>query len=497
MPLAWAYRAPPYPTAYVHRHIANWIFSIGELPPAVDARISWGGFFSAASHLMSVGSLGDSVIFLASASFFFGVLLIFPIYAIALALSGNARTAWFSVTIYIVFNWYQQDYFAPQAVAMQLYLTVIAVLLWQLRSAELPTTGVMGGWRRVPGRPPGRDARWLLGMEAVLLLLIAAMVVSHQLTPLVTIASLFLMSVLGVTRHKLLWLAALLLFCAWFTFGAKGYWLGHLGELVSEIGNVSSSVDSGVSDRIAGDPVYGRMQLLRMGAGVFLFAIAVLGWFRIRRTKYGLPTAALALAPFFIIAVQSYGGEVVIRCFLYASPFLATLGAIALRPLFSLGTTTQLGRWLGTLLMSSLLLILASWGLTNRGLNTSFEYTPSDVAVISDQLVDQASSAGVGYWGQGSLILIAVPKAYDIAPDCIRAKQDLAECTASKDVSYLIVTSQDEKFLRYRFNVDYDAIEQALGRLISYHGFEMLYQSEHVKVLKRINAPHVQFGAGQ
>ena len=473
----------------------NWIFNIGELPPAVDARISWGGFFSAAAHLMSVGSLGDSVIFLTSASFFFGVLLIFPIYAIALALTGNARTAWFSVTIFIVFNWYQQDYFAPQAIVMQLYLTIFAVLLWQLRSAELPIIGVMEGWRRVPGRPPGRDSRWVLGLEAVLLLLIAAMVVSHQLTPLVTIASLFLMSVLGVTRHKLLWLAALLLFCAWFTFGASGYWLGHLDEVFSEIGNISSSLDSGVSDRIAGDPVYGRMQLLRIGAAVFLFAIAALGWFRLRRTKYGLLTAALAFAPFTLIAVQSYGGEVVIRCFLYASPFLASLAAIALKPLFSLGITTQLGRWLGTVLMSSLLLIFAAWGLTNRGLNTSFEYTPPDVVVISDQLVHQVDSATIAYWGQGTLI--SLPRAYDIGPDCIRAKRDLAECTASRGVSYVIVTSQDEKFLHYRFNVNHDAVDQALGRLISYQGFEMLYQSEHVKVLKRTNAPHVRLGAGQ
>ena len=76
--------------------------------------------------------------------------------------------------------------------------------------------------------------------------LVAAVVVSHQLTPLVTIGALMSMSVLGVTRHKLLWLAALLIFIAWFTYGASAYWQGHLGEVLRELGSVRSSLGVGV-----------------------------------------------------------------------------------------------------------------------------------------------------------------------------------------------------------------------------------------------------------
>ena len=97
-------------------------------------------------------------------------------------------------------------------------------------------------------------------------------------------------------------------------------------------------------NRIAGDPVYGRMQLLRIGAGALLFVIAAVGWYRLRRTKFWLIAAALALQPFMLILVQSYGGEVV-TALLYASPVLAPLSAIALRSMLPLRTRARERRW--------------------------------------------------------------------------------------------------------------------------------------------------------
>jgi hypothetical protein len=498
MPVAWSDSTAPFSTAYVHRYIADWIFDIGALPPPVDARISWSGFFSGAAQLMSIASLNDSAVFVTSASFFFGVLLIFPVYAIALALSRSARTAWLGVTVFVLFNWYQQDYFAPQAVAMQLYVTILAVLMWQLRAAYLPAlhgrrfAGLMGAFSRLPGRVPDTDARWSLAMEAVLVTLVAAVVVSHQLTPLVTIGALMLMSVLGVTRHKLLWLAALLIFVAWFTYGASAYWQGHLGEVLQELGGVRSSLGVGVSNRIAGDPVYGYMQMLRIGAGALLFVMAAVGWYRIRRTKFWLIASALALQPFMLILVQSYGGEVVIRCFLYASPVLAPLAAIALRSMLPLRTRARGRRWALTLMAGVLLLIFALWGLTNRGLNTSFEHTEQAELAVSQQLVEQVDPGSIAYWGQGTLL--GLPRGHDIGAGCIEADRDLAECTAGEDASYLIVTRQDEKLLEYRYRVDHDEVARAIERLVSSYSFTTVYRSELVSVLMRTGAPPVSLG---
>lgn len=497
MPVAWSDHTAPFSTAYVHRYIANWILDIGALPPAVDARISWSGFFSGAAHLMSIGSLNDSAVFLTSASLFFGVLLFFPVYALALAVSANCRTAWLSVTVFVLFNWYQQDYFAPQAVAMQFYATILAVLFWQLRAARLPVLtgrrfgGLLAAWRRVPSRVPGTDDRWSLAIEALLVAIIAAMVVSHQLTPLVTIGALLLMSVLGVTRLKLLWLAALLIFTAWFFYGATGYWHGHLGELIHELGGVRNSLGAGVSNRVAGDHTYSSMQLLRIGACVLLCVMAAFGWFLIRRTKFWLITGALALLPFLLVLVQSYGGEVFIRCFLYASPVLAPLAAVALRSVLPLGARAWKRRRGRTLMVGALLLILGLWGMTNRGLNTSFERTEPAELAISEQLVEQVDPGSIAYWGQGTLL--GLPRGHDIGATCIEAGGDLAECTAAADVSYLIVTRQDVELLELRYRVDHDEVARAINRLVSSHAFISVYRSDVAWVLQRFGARPVTF----
>jgi hypothetical protein len=501
MTVAWADGTAPFPTAYIHRYLANWIADSGQLPPPVDARVSWSGFFSAAAHLMSVGSLTDSEAFLMNASLFFGVLLIFPVLAIALAITGSRRTAWLAVTIYVVFNWYQQDYFAPQATAMQLFATILAVLLWQWRSlhgsagggARLPSAS--NPLIRLPARVPGTDARWNLAMESILVLIIASMVVSHQLTPLVAIAAMAVVAALGMTRYKLLWLVGLLIFTAWFTYGARDYWIGHLPELLSELGSVASSIDSGVSARVSGDPVYGRMQGLRMASLVLLMCLSAAGWLRLlrSRSRFVWVTALLASAPFGLVAVQSYGGEVVIRCFLYASLILAPLSALALQRLFRGGFRVGDSRLI-VAAGAAALTALAVLGVTNRGLNTAFEHTTKPELRIASELLAQVDRSRIAYWGQG--VLLQLPKVSDLGLDCISAQRDLADCTAEEDADYLIVTVQDFNFLRYRYGVAPEVVDASIEKLIATRTFEMVYRDGIVKILKRPSATPVTIGNG-
>lgn len=487
MPVAWSNGLPPFPTAYVHQYIADWIDRLGELPPPVDARISWSGFFAAAAHVADVAALSDTRILLTSASLFFGVLLMFPVYALGRALTGSDRLAWLGVMVFVVVNWYQQDYFAPQALAMQLYVTIMAVLVWQVHAAGPGPPRRSGRWWTIPNRPPGRDAWWMLAVEGVLVVLIAAMVVSHQLTPLVLIGSLVALSILGATRHKLLWVMALLLFVAWFTFGADAYWRGHLGELLNDLGAIGSSLNAGVSDRVAGDPTYGRMQLLRVAAALLLSGLAVVGWLRLRGTRCAGSAAALAVVPFLLVAVQSYGGEVVIRCFLYATPVLAPLAAVALDVVFR--SRSGLARAVSAAGAVAVLFTLAAWGVTNRGLNIAFERTTAEEVQVSERLVDQVPGE-VMYWGQG--LLLGLPRGHDIGADCLADQRDLAECTAGEDGDYFILTTQDVNYLHYRYRVDPDAALAAVNSLAAHHGFQRIYTGPDVQVLKRQSAPQLR-----
>jgi hypothetical protein len=471
----------------------NWVSDLGVLPPSVDARMSWAGFFSAGAQLMKVGGIADSQVFLVSASLIFGILLMYPVYAIGLALSQNTKIAWLSVTIYILFNWYQQDYFAPQAVAMQFYATILAILLWQLRLADVPE--LVGGRLkriataslRIPGRVPGRDRRWTDSVELVLVLIIAAMVVSHQLTPLVTIAALVLFAAFGLTRYKLLWLAALLIFVSWFVYGAGDFWQGHLGEIISDIGGLDKNINSSVSGRISGDPGYERMQYLRIAASLLLFATAGIGWLRMPRGRFRPIAAALALVPFGLIVVQSYGGEVAIRCFVYASPILAPLAAIAVAPLLRRAVHSRL-EWVGPTVITALVFFgLSVLVTTNRGLNTSFEQSSPEVLSVTDQLKRQVDSTKLTAWGQG--LSYELPGGVDLDDECFASPSALAECTAKTDAVYVVLSDQDFKYVEYKYGFHPDDIRQTIALLNSAKGFQTMYNGDQVMVLKRIGAP--------
>lgn len=500
MPVAWSMGTAPFVTAYVHRMITNWLIDAGALPPPVDARISWAGFFSAAANLITTTGLRDSAILLVSASLVMGICLMFGVYAVGLAITGSRRVAWLGVTMLTLFNWYQQDYFAPQAIAMQFYATVLAVLLWQLRSSNVPSltggrlTRLLTAWQRIPGRVAGRDGNWTLAVEATLVVILAAMVVAHQLTPLAAIGVLAIMSAAGLTRYKLLWLAALLMFVAWFRYGAAAYWQGHLGQVIADIGGVDQNLNSSVSQKITGDPDYSRMQLLRIVSALVLMTLAGIGWLRLRRLPTSRPwlIAALALAPFALVAVQSYGGEVAIRAFLYASPVLSPLAALCVLPLLRPRTTRPLLRRVTAVAAGVVLLFTALLVTANRGLNISFERTAPHELAIASELVAKIHDGGLGYWGQGALY--GVPRNFELDDSCFGSAEELADCTAQPDVEYFADTEQDENFVRLSMGATREMTRRAIELLRTEKGYQTVYDSGGVLVLKRPGAPMIQLG---
>ncbi|WP_431239164.1 hypothetical protein ACQ86B_05280 [Mycolicibacterium aichiense] len=503
MPVAWSMGTAPFVTAYVHRMITNWLIQSGALPPPVDARISWAGFFSAAANVITTTGLHDSVILLVSASLVFGVCLMFPVFAIGLSITGSRRAAWLGVTMLTLFNWYQQDYFAPQAVAMQFYATLLAVLLWQLRTSAVPAlaggriTRIATAWRRIPGRVAGREAPWTLAVEAVLVIILAAMVVAHQLTPLAAIGMLVIISAAGLTRYKLLWLAAFLIFIAWFRYGAAAYWQGHLGQVIADIGGVDQNLNSSVSQKITGDPTYRHMQLLRIVSALLLMSMAAVGWLRLRRLPRSRPwlVAALAFAPFVLVVLQSYGGEVAIRAFLYASPVLSPLVALCLLPLMRPRTDRLVVRRLTAVAAGCVLLLTGLLVTANRGLNISFERTTPHELAIGNELIAKIGDAGLGYWGQGALY--GVPRTFDLEDTCFSSAEALADCTARPEVEYFSDSAQDENFIRLSAGVSGATLRRAVQILETEKGYQVVYDSGGVLVLKRPEAPAISLGGSR
>ena len=396
------------PTGWVHVAFIQYISEHGSVPASYDARFSWPGFFAAGAQLVSLGGTVDarSFLLLAPVVYFLGALP--GLLLIARSITHSWRWSWVAVFIFVVSNWYQQDYFSPQATAFVIYVAILGTLLWMIDTSEVPrlegnlATKVVAALKRTPALPVGMNVRTAQGLGILLTVLCAAMVVDHQLTPFTLSFALVAFAVTGLTRYRLLWLTASLILVGYFSYGALDFWIGHLGGLLGDVGKLRSALNSSVGGRLVGDPTYQSNQYVRIGWSSLLFASGAIGVWTLRRRREALLLAALACVPFALLAVQSYGGEVIIRSFLYASPMLAPLAASALRSGVGLlrslhrghvrGIADQSSRttWIWT---AGLLPVVVVAGLVmtfTRGLNASFERTPPEQVAASLLLYDLA-----------------------------------------------------------------------------------------------------------
>ncbi len=484
---------------WVHVGFIDLISGTGRMATGLDARFSWPGFLSGAAHLVSWAGLSDAGPLLVLAPVVFGWLAMPALWMTARVITGSDRLAWLGVTVCLLANWYQQDYFSSQATAFVLVISVLAVLLWAVSTAAVPIAagGRRSRWtrwmataRRVPGRPAGLGPGGMLALEVCLILVSAAIVVSHQLTPLLLIGWLTWFAVAGATRWRTLWLVAAAIFVGWFSYGATDFWAGHLQTVLGDLGQVSATVSAGVADRIVGDPLYQRMQLTRVAWTGLLAVTAAAGWLLVRRRTGSVLVAGLAVVPFGLVGVQSYGGEVIIRCALYAGPVLAPLAAVAI---------ARLGCWLISAapaargpVLAVLLLVGAAGLTTTRGLNVSFERVTGQQVASARAVLDRAApgdvigTAGlVGPLPMGRLTDVARidldPAWCDVPlPDCVLM------AAGSPGPDYVYITSGQEALGRLQGSRPAGWTEQIVDTLLATGAYLQVQRTPEVTILQRV-----------
>ena len=281
-------------TGWLHVGFSDYIETNGSIAKSFDARFSWPGFFAGAAVVAKMAGWSSPAPLMLWAPVVLNALAILPVFTIGRAISASRRIAWLGVLLYFCGNWFAQDYFAPQAVGFLLFISMLALLLAYRRPPDADARPPAGAtaWERgiayVRYRPQRRadvSAGQALALEAVLVLLIAGAVVTHQLTPVAMILTLIVLTVLRGTRARGLWFAAVLIFLVWFSYGALDYWSGHLDSIIGSFGEVGSTFESSVGTRVTrGNPTYQQMQSLRVVLAIVFCIGALLGVFRLQRS---------------------------------------------------------------------------------------------------------------------------------------------------------------------------------------------------------------------
>jgi hypothetical protein len=376
-----------FATSWQHVGIADYIATHGTVDPQIDAYFNWPGFFILSGFLSSVAGLHDIEPIARAAPLFYNVMYLAPLVAIGNALFTDRRVVWLGVWVFYVSNWIGQDYFSPQGLAFFLYLVVIAVLLRRFKGFPRARHSGRGRWRSrftanatVPADLASTPVQAAVLLGAILLITVA-IAGSHQLTPFALIGATAMLTFIGWCRFRTLWVGMLLITLLWGAFMAVTYLSGHLAELTGQVGEVNSTVNAGVGGRLHGSSGHEFIVKLRLVTILLLWFVAMLGF--LRRARSGalvVGALVLAVSPFPLLALQSYGGEVLLRIALFSMPFMSLAAASLFVPPAGRRRLTR-PAWVALALLGVLLVGLFPF---NRYGNERMDaYTTQELAAVN------------------------------------------------------------------------------------------------------------------
>lgn len=504
---AWIEENPRFATAYTHVGFVDFIQRHDAAGADLDARMSWPGFFALGALLNEVAGVSTFSFLLWAPSivnFAYAPL----VWSIARSATEDRRVVWFATWLFFSASWIGQDYFAPQAFNFLLFLTFIAVLLRVFRSDAGLSTGPLKRFSRigdflarkvlrspelVPGGSPLLPVtpiqRALL--IAVLLVVYAAMIVSHQLTPFFLLLDVGALAILSRTYLRgLPWLLLISVF-TWISYGASGFWMGHLNEIFGGAGDVGGTINKNVSDRAASVKsnhvwvIYGRLAL-----SFGLWALACLGTLRrLRKGRNDLTIVVCFFAPFLILGGQSYGGEAALRVFLFSLPFVAILAVFALLP-----TAEKKMSIFKTAIACLVAVTMVPAFVTARYGNERFEYISQEEYQAVQELYRIAPpGASLGAFDPNSAWQIkskdlyefhAVFSKYDFEDTDVIYKELMKK--APNGEAFLLLTRAQIEAIAFQKGLPRTWGDDETSRLVSSGKFKVVYENRDARIFQAV-----------
>ncbi|MEV4565560.1 hypothetical protein AB0K12_17500 [Nonomuraea sp. NPDC049419] len=337
---------PRFPTAYIHAGFVEFIGRTGETAINIDARMGWPGFFALFAFVTKAAGISDMTTILQWTPLLSNLLYLLPFVLILRQVVATTRARWFAALLFVLVQWIGQDYFSPQGFTFALYLAFVAILLrWfgrvEQRTKPVPPKGLRKWIGKLDAMTPGELANTgtfradKLLMLMMLIALFLASVASHQITPFMMLG--VVTAFLLFKRTTLTWALPFflgLIVLAWISYMTVGFWASQIDTIFGGLGNILQNLRSNTGDRIEGtDPAHAMVLQSRLGILAVILACAAAGLFRrLRRGVFDRSALILLCVPVLALGLQSYGGEIGLRIYMFALPGACLLAAYAFFP---------------------------------------------------------------------------------------------------------------------------------------------------------------------
>jgi hypothetical protein len=325
---------------------------------------------------------------------------------------------------------------------------------------------------------------------AAFVLAFGFLVSAHQLTPFFVLGTTVALMVLWRIRWPTLPVLMAVMIGAWVVFFSVPYLTGHLDSVVDAVGAVGHGVSASVLGRLGGSEEHVIVVRARVVFTLCVWALAALGVARrLRAGHWDVTAVALAAAPFPVFALQTYGGEMLLRVTLFSLPFMALLAAFIVFPRMS-----EAGRG-SRLTVAVLVFVTASSLMLVRYGNERLEtFSEAEVAAI-DQLYRTAppgsqlmAVAGNVPWKWTGYELYRLwPRGGDAVFGDEAAFVAAAE--AHPGPAFLVISRSQRAYAELLLGMEPGAYDAFAADLLATGRFRPVYENEDAIVTEFVPAP--------
>jgi hypothetical protein len=333
-----------------HVGIIDHIIQNGSVDPTIDAYFNWPGFFILGAFFTEILGLKSALDLASWAPVFLNLIYLGPLMLIFSAATDDRRFQWLGVWFFYLTNWIGQDYLSPQGFNYFLFMMILGILLKWLKTTPLQPDLFYERWVKAspiapliqrarlyfasenlldqPSRPGQR-----IGLILIVILLFIVIVAGHQLTPFAVIAGVTALVVFNRSTPRGLPIIMLVIIGVWLAYMTTAFLTGHMDTVERSIGSLTDNINASVTNRFRGSPEHLFIVQMRLIMTMILVNLAFLGVLRrLRAGHLDFTMGLLALAPASLIALQSYGGELFLRVYLFALPFVVFFTAALFFP---------------------------------------------------------------------------------------------------------------------------------------------------------------------
>ncbi len=362
--------------AWRHVGFTEYIARTGSLAPTLDTYFSWPGFFALSAFSAQVAGASDVVDAVAWAPLFFNLVYLGPVVMLLRALTADWRVILLGAWVFCLTKWAGNDFFAPQAFGYLFYLVIVAVLMrWFIRPEARAGPAASSEPRPTQCSSPLQR----IGLLVIVVSLFAVIASSHQLTPFFAVASVSALVLLGRITPRALPITMGVIVVAWISFMTVAFLAGHLDMITGGVGRLDQNVQANVVDRLRGSTEHLLVVQTRLALSATVWGLALLGGFRrFRKGFWDVDCAILTLVPFGLLGLQAYGGELLLRIYLFALPSMVFLAGASFYVWKQAPTS-----WLKTVGIGCLSFLLGIGFLITRYGNERMDFfTPQEVATV-------------------------------------------------------------------------------------------------------------------